>query len=1380
MLHAVVIGLALLSGAAPSEGLAPIDVSLTPGARALPVAEALPTDTAALWRDGRVSSVDARYGVPTFFWAPRAGKGALRDMGLTAEQAARRHLLLLAPLYRLSPNQLLEARLAALHDVGQGAIVARFELPYAGVKIFRDELKLVLDRSLELVAVGGALSPDRKPLGTFDLLDTTALSVAFSDLTGRALEAGQLGPARAQVGGYTLYSLAGQSTPPRVRTVYFPTPGGLEPAYHLELQVSEADSTDGRYAAYVVSARDGKVLFRQDLTRADGFSYRVWADAQAPFLPSDGPHGNAFSPHPTGTPSALPLTFVAPSLVTLPNAGLSTNDPWLAPDAVDTRGNNASAYADLASPNGLSSGDVLGTLTGPLAFDRVYDTGLNPTASVDQVRAAVTQLFYNVNVFHDWYYDVGFDEKAGNGQKSNLGRGGLGNDALEAQAQDYSGRNNANMSTPSDGAAPQMQMYVFDGGEGAKVVIPGVRVYRTGTATFGPATFVRSAQVVLVDDASGVITDGCQPNFNNVAGKIVLIDRGTCTFAAKVVNAQNNGAVGVIIGNNQGGAPPDLPGPSSGISIPALSISRTDAQDLKARLLAGTVTVTLDRPVVVDRDGTIDNAIVAHEWGHYISNRLIGDANGLANNQGVGMGEGWADFHALLMIVKEGDRLLAGNDQFQGVYPMAVYTSEGLDPLGTYFGIRRVPYSTDFTKNAYTFKHVQDRVPLPAVPTAYGQNGADNSEVHSTGEVWATMLWECYTGLLRDSRYTFAQAQDRMKRYLVAGYKLTPVVPTMVEARDALLAAAAATDLQDFATFSAAFARRGMGQKAVAPDRDSTNNTPVVESFLTGNAVEIAGVTLDDGVQACDNDAHLDANETGLLTVRLKNVGVGALSAPQVKVSTTTPGLTFKSAAVSAGPLSPFGTTTVAFEVSMGAALGEVGATFDLEVSDATLPANSTVKQKVGFRLNYDTRTSGATTDDVEAPMTAWRVSNDPNGNTTSDFRRLSSSPTATVWFGPNPSSPADTRLISPALQVASDADLVVTFRQRYDFEGDPAEYFDGAVVELSSNGGTSWTDVGAGLSPGYAATLSPQGSNPLRGRKAYSGQSAGYPAFFTTTLNLGRTYAGKTVLLRFRIGSDDAAAKKGWELDDFDFKGITNAPFTSVVPDPNSCTNRVPVASAPAEVTVTEGQAVTLEGTATDADGDALTLTWTQVSGAPVTLAGAAFEAPQVTQATALLFELTAFDGKARSAPVRTQVTVLNQNTKPTVALADLEVVEGDSVTLPAVATDVDGDAIVGWRWLQILGPTATLSSASAPAPTFTAPEVPADQRLLFVVAAADGEGFGPTTTVTVLVKNKAQEQGRPQSTPLGACSCGEGGGLLAPGLALLSLLMRRRRPRS
>ncbi len=92
------------------------------------------------------------------------------------------------------------------------------------------------------------------------------------------------------------------------------------------------------------------------------------------------------------------------------------------------------------------------------------------------------------------------------------------------------------------------------------------------------------------------------------------------------------------------------------------------------------------------------------------------------------------------------------------------------------------------------------------------------------------MLWECYASLL--NAYPFQEAQDRMKSYLVAAYKATPNSPTLLEARDALLAAAAASDPADYTRFVNAFAKRGAGFGAKAADRDSVDHVGVVESFV--------------------------------------------------------------------------------------------------------------------------------------------------------------------------------------------------------------------------------------------------------------------------------------------------------------------------------------------------------------------------------------------------------------------------------------------------------------------------------------------------------------------------------------------------------------------
>src|SRR5262249_17412777 len=162
-----------------------------------------------------------------------------------------------------------------------------------------------------------------------------------------------------------------------------------------------------------------------------------------------------------------------------------------------------------------------------------------------------------------------------------------------------------------------------------------------------------------------------------------------------------------------------------------------------------------------------------------LTNRLIGDGNGLSNNQGGSMGEGWGDFNALLMTVRPEDAGVSSNPNFSGVYSLNGYVLSGgpngpLPNNAYYFGIRRDPYSTDMTKDPLTFRHIAQGEPLPeGVPVAFGANGAFNAEVHSSGEVWTTMLWECYASLLRDTaRLTFNQARDRMRAYLVAALKL--------------------------------------------------------------------------------------------------------------------------------------------------------------------------------------------------------------------------------------------------------------------------------------------------------------------------------------------------------------------------------------------------------------------------------------------------------------------------------------------------------------------------------------------------------------------------------------------------------------------------------
>lgn len=1361
----------------------------------LPTPSGLSNPARAALEVGLVSSVEPRLGVPTFFWVgrPPAGSRTPRELGLTAEQVARRTLFTHAELYRADRARWAEARLTQLHQLDDGgAVIAIFQQRVAGVDVFRDEVKVAMTKDFVVVAIAGYLTPQLRRLGAFSLRPSTAAAAAISAMTGQGVEASSLEPLAFRE-GYQLWRLGDEPTPVRARPVWFPMPEGLEPGYYVEVELNDGE-TDSRYHSFVVSARDGQVLYEKNLT-ADA-SFRVWANGTGLGLPMDGPSGNSPTPHPAGTPNGFQPAWVAPELVTRDYGPISTMDPWLPANATRTEGNNTFTYLDVARPNGFGAGDTVPVPNGDpdagvLVFDRVYDPLQNPYANEQQRMAAGTQLFYDINFLHDWYYDRGFDEAAGNAQLSNFGRGGRENDPINAEGQDNSGTSNANMSTPSDGARPRMQMYVFTGAETERLTYNGANVTANG-AQFGPQQFNVSAELVAVNDGDpsgmgGSVTDGCQPNFTtSVMGKIAVVDRGLCTFVQKVEIAQNNGAAGVIIiDTSMFGRPLELVGsPMPATTIPAMSLTRALGATLRAALTAasGPVTGTLFRQATTDRDGTLDNAIIAHEWGHYISNRLIGDGNGLSARQSAGMGEGWSDFHALLMMVRADDLNVPSNANWIGTWAIGGYTTAATNAQGHYYGVRRVPYTVDFTKNGLTFKHIQRGVALPQLPTAGGLDGSLNAEVHSTGEVWATMLWEAYVALLRDTpRLTFDQAQDRMLRYLVAGYKLTPMMPTFVDARDALLAAAIARDPQDFALFWAAFARRGLGMQARAPDRDAVDNRPAVESFVVGNAIAVSELTIDDSVTSCDMDGVLDTDEVGLASVTVKNVGVGALAASTISLSTASPGLSFPQGPMATAPrLEPFESATVRIPVALRGVRGFQGVVVTASANDPSLAVPGPVTREFRTRLNSNTRPNGTATDDVEAPMSRWSASNDPSGNTGSDWRIAQSSPTSHYWFGPNPSSPADTYLTSPPLVVGM-GPFSMSFRHRFDFETDASmTYFDGAVLELSVAGG-AWTDIGSLAMPGYTGALPAQTSNPLRGRRGYVGQSPGYPTFNTERVDLGTQYAGQTVRVRFRIGADDAAAAKGWEVDDIAFTGLSELPFTSVAPDPNTCSNnRAPTLDPVMNLVVREGDVVPLSGSGADPDGDLVTIVFAQRAGPTVDASAGAFVAPEVDRNTDLVFDVVATDGALESRPASLTVTVVDSGSAPVVtAPMTVEVQEQQAVSIAASAVDPQGD-VVSFTWRQVSGPTVELRDATSDTVRLTAPPVNGDVSLVLEVVANDGQFDSVPARVEVLVRDSGLERLGDElgKVPAGCVGCSAGvDGLALLGLGALFAARRRRR---
>ena len=109
--------------------------------------------------------------------------------------------------------------------------------------------------------------------------------------------------------------------------------------------------------------------------------------------------------------------------------------------------------------------------------------------------------------------------------------------------------------------------------------------YTIGLADFGPPV---SSPGITADVVQTTPSDGCTAVGGSVSGKIAFIDRGTCNFVVKTKNAQDAGAIGVIIGNVASSVNPDVAPGMTGVdptlTIPTVSLALTDANKIRAQL----------------------------------------------------------------------------------------------------------------------------------------------------------------------------------------------------------------------------------------------------------------------------------------------------------------------------------------------------------------------------------------------------------------------------------------------------------------------------------------------------------------------------------------------------------------------------------------------------------------------------------------------------------------------------------------------------------------------------------------------------------------------------------------------------------------------------
>jgi subtilisin-like proprotein convertase family protein len=405
-----------------------------------------------------------------------------------------------AALYGLSSQDIatLQFRGESLSR-GSGLRMVRVDQTVHGLPVFQSDSRFLLDREGRLVRTVGTLVPGAASAAfPSPAIDARAALASAMQSVGIALTAADVtavpqGPALSDKTELRVTSerIGGPATS---QLVYFPLAPGV-----LVLAYQQTTFTDGPGDwLTVVDASDGTLLWRKNIrnnqtsTQQARFSVYVQADGKTP-ADSPAPH----SPTTAAPGAGTQFPEISRSIVSM----LTVQDPvaspagWI-PDGGDTTtGNNVDACVDRVIGTGETNVCDLGTLDfngRPIgnvdAFVRTRDflgaaprdfsyspapvggdpnAGDTPTgtaaAQVNFRRGAVTQLFYVTNWYHDQLFQLGFDEAAGNFQNTNFSGMGLGGDRVLADAQDGSGTNNANFSTPPDGQSGRMQMYRFTG-----------------------------------------------------------------------------------------------------------------------------------------------------------------------------------------------------------------------------------------------------------------------------------------------------------------------------------------------------------------------------------------------------------------------------------------------------------------------------------------------------------------------------------------------------------------------------------------------------------------------------------------------------------------------------------------------------------------------------------------------------------------------------------------------------------------------------------------------------------------------------------------------------------------------------------------------------
>ena len=787
-----------------------------------------------------------------------------------------------------------------------------------------------------------------------------------------------------------------------------------------------------------------------------------------------------------------------------------------------TRGNNVHAYLDKMN-TGFSEGDEPDG-GADLIFDLPY---VVDNEARENEAAATVNLFYANNMIHDITKRLGFDEQAGNFQVNNYGNGGSGNDEVMAQASDgidlaAPTLDNANFATPPDGSSGQMQMYLWENPSGiisvdepaeisgfiGDVILANGWGAEAPDETQAPIT----GKVVLArENAPGEPTTVCGPVLNaaEVAGNIAMVDRGLCDFSLKAFNAQEAGAISIIICNVEGGSQLGAMGGgerNEEVTIFPILLPKVDCDRIKASILSDidvTMTIQNRGPVGPQyRDGSVDNGIVLHEYGHGISNRSIGGGNNtgcMTNSEQAG--EGISDYFTLVLTVQEGD---AGETP-RGIGNYAVSQNTNGD------GIRSFPYSTDMSINPLVFDDIKTRT----------------GSVHATGEVWCAVMWDIYWDFVNRDGLDVSWENEEAGNYkavrlAIEGMKLSSCNASMIDLRDGVL-------LADSVLYGAAngellwkaFARRGFGY--LANDGGTSDNA----ADGTQNFDPFPLVIQELKIEATTEEVVAPGEE---VTVDLKAINHIPETQNGVVITVNIPeGLSYVEGSASMDAMHDNGVLTI-----------ELG---DMEYEDeVTLSyratASSQVNSKTYFYDDVDNADFGAYDFGVFEGTNIWSQSFD-----------VANSGSVSWWAAqPNVDEETDFWMTMPLQDVFGERPAL-RFANRFDTETGA----DGGFIQLSTDGEIFFDVKDKFIRNGYTSDIQyPTFAIPLL--EAFSGTTNG--EFIDSYLDL-RDYIGQEVHIRFRFGTDDntgvEADVPGWLVDDLEIVDLATFETFACISSENS-----------------------------------------------------------------------------------------------------------------------------------------------------------------------------------------------------------------------------------